>query len=130
MKGMYDYFLSSNSLRVVDIIASVQEPHDGHFFDKYVISSMEKLSTREWNVDVTVIFPRSLEGLRSTNQHPHLTLLGYVVRRRPTWLFKISQHSVFNELIRLLKVMYEKNVLIHRREIKRTVERKTSPLMK
>lgn len=32
-----------------------------------------------------------------------LNLLGYVVVRQPTWLYKIAQHGLFKELLRILK---------------------------
>ncbi|KAK7573363.1 hypothetical protein V9T40_010554 [Parthenolecanium corni] len=76
---IYDYYLATDSLRAVDVIVAIKEPHDKYFFD------------------------RSWEGVRSNNKLPHLTLLGYVVRKRPIWLFGISEHPLFKELIRLLK---------------------------
>jgi len=44
------------------------------------------------------------EGLRGTNRLQALTLLGHVVKRQPTWLFKITSHYLIKELIKLLKV--------------------------
>lgn len=33
-----------------------------------------------------------------------LTLLSHLVKGQPTWLFKITQHNLFKELIKILKV--------------------------
>lgn len=41
-----------------------------------------------------------------------LALLGHVVFRQPTWLYKISQHSLFKELLRILKTETDIIILI------------------
>lgn len=51
-----------------------------------------------------VLFFRFSESLRGNNKLNGLTLLGHVVRRQPTWLFKITRHSLFKDLLKLLKV--------------------------
>lgn len=34
LNGVYDYFMQSQSLKVVDVLAMVNEPHDKYFLDK------------------------------------------------------------------------------------------------
>lgn len=33
-----------------------------------------------------------------------LTLMGYIVRSQPTWLYKLQEHNLLKELLKLLKV--------------------------
>lgn len=33
---IYDYYLANKSLRAVDVIVAMKEPHDRHFFDRLV----------------------------------------------------------------------------------------------
>lgn len=57
----------------------------------------------EYKYMINYVF-RLGDGLRSTNRLQALTLLGHVVKRQPTWLFKITSHYLMKELIKLLKV--------------------------
>ncbi len=45
-----------------------------------------------------------------TSSAPHrlqaLTVLGYVVRRQPAWLYRLTQHAAMKELVRVLKVSW------------------------
>ncbi|XP_065217952.1 hamartin isoform X2 [Planococcus citri] len=84
MNGVYDYHLRTQSQRAVDVLANVSEPHDGFFLKKMV------------------------EGLKGpTTRLQHLSLLGYLVRRRPMWIYKIFQHEVLAQLLYILKVESE-----------------------
>ncbi|XP_073976123.1 tuberous sclerosis 1 protein hamartin isoform X2 [Rhodnius prolixus] len=85
LNGIFEYYISTGSLRSVDIIVGVREPHERHFFD------------------------RILESLRGPLKLQALTLLGHVVRKNPTWLYKIANHPLLKELLRLLKT--EKEVI-------------------
>ncbi|RZF49211.1 hypothetical protein LSTR_LSTR010941 [Laodelphax striatellus] len=80
MNGLLDYYFSTGSLRVVEILIGIREPHDKFLFD------------------------RLSETMRGTCKLQSLTLLGLIARRNPTWLYKISSHSLLKELLRLLKV--------------------------
>ncbi|KAF4514250.1 UNVERIFIED_CONTAM: hypothetical protein B566_EDAN019542 [Ephemera danica] len=44
------------------------------------------------------------ESLRGPCKLQALTFLGHVVRKQPAWLYKIAQHSLLNQLLKLLKV--------------------------
>lgn len=85
VQGIVDYYISSSSTRSVDILVSVREPHDRFLFD------------------------RIADSLRTPLKLQALTLLGHIVRRHPTWLYKIVHHPLMRDLLRLLKV--EKEVL-------------------
>lgn len=52
------------------------------------------------------MFARFCESLRSQYKLQGLTLLGHVVRKQPTWLYKVTRHSLFKELLKLLKVTH------------------------
>lgn len=85
LNGIFEYYISTGSLRSVDIIVGVREPHERYFFD------------------------RVLESIRGPLKLQALTLLGHVVRKNPTWLYKIANHPLLKELLRLLKT--EKEVI-------------------
>lgn len=80
VNGLFDYYLSTGSVRTVEILVGVREPHDKYLFD------------------------RLCESFRGTSKLQALTLLGHVVRRQPTWLYKVTQHPLLRDLLKLLKV--------------------------
>lgn len=67
------------------MLSGVREPHDKHLLD------------------------RLAETLAKSGGHgprvQALTLLGHVARRQPTWLYKLANHGLFKELLKLLKVI-------------------------
>ncbi|KAG8232141.1 hypothetical protein J437_LFUL012151 [Ladona fulva] len=79
LNGIFDYYISTNSYRMVDILVGVREPHDKYLFD------------------------RLSESLKGSQKLQSLTLLGHIVRRQPTWLYKIAQHTLMKDLLKLLK---------------------------
>ncbi|XP_067137028.1 hamartin [Centruroides vittatus] len=79
LHGLVDYFLATQSQRCLEIIVGVREPHDKHLFDKLA------------------------DCLKGNSRYPALTLLGYIVRRHPSWLHKITQHRIMHNLINILK---------------------------
>lgn len=86
LNGMFDYYLNSGSVRAIDVLICVREPHDRYLFD------------------------RLSETLRGGNKFSGLTLLGHVVRRHPSWIYKIASHTVFKDLMKVLKS--EKDVAV------------------
>ncbi|XP_075228593.1 tuberous sclerosis 1 protein hamartin isoform X1 [Lycorma delicatula] len=80
MNGLFDYYLATGSLRVIEVLVGVREPHEKYLFD------------------------RLSETLRGASKLQGLTLLGHIVRRNPTWLYKITQHNLIKDLLKLLKV--------------------------
>ncbi|XP_071482013.1 hamartin-like, partial [Diadema antillarum] len=69
-----------NSFQAQDILAGVREPHDKPLLDKLN------------------------ECLKSSSSRlPALTLLSHIVRRQPSWLYKIVQTPLFASLITCLK---------------------------
>ncbi|XP_071443239.1 hamartin isoform X2 [Hetaerina americana] len=79
LNGIFDYYMSTNSNRIVEILVGVREPHDKYLFD------------------------RISESLKGNQKLQSLTLLGHIVRRQPTWLYKIAQHTLMKDLLKLLK---------------------------
>ncbi|KAI5730010.1 hypothetical protein M8J76_009050 [Diaphorina citri] len=81
VNGLVDYFLASNSLRAVDVLVIIREPHDKFLFDR-VAETLRSPSTRLGA----------------------LTLLGHIVQRQPTWLYKIMSHpTLMKDLLKILK---------------------------
>uniref|UniRef100_A0A0A9Z4N6 Hamartin n=2 Tax=Lygus hesperus TaxID=30085 RepID=A0A0A9Z4N6_LYGHE len=89
LNGIIDYFIQTGSLRIVDVIVGVREPHERFFFD------------------------RMSDSIRSShNKLQVLTLLGHVVCRHPSWLYKIMHHNLIKDLLRLLKAEKDVSVLM------------------
>lgn len=86
VNGLFDYYLSTNSLRTAEVLAGVREPHD-----KYLLDRLSDILSKSGN---------------STQRVQALTLLGHVARRQPTWLYKLAGHALFRDLLKLLKVIY------------------------
>lgn len=79
--NMMEYFLSTGSLRIMEVLVKVQAPHDGFIFD--VLSEWLK---------------------KPTHRVEALNLFCFVVRKHPTWLFKVEKHRLFKDIFRLLSV--------------------------
>ncbi|XP_017775140.1 PREDICTED: hamartin isoform X2 [Nicrophorus vespilloides] len=82
VNGLYDYYLSTYSVRALEILINVREPHHIHLFDKLL---------------------ESIRCSKTETKIQALTLLGYMVDKQPTWLYKITQHALFKEVLKLLK---------------------------
>ncbi|XP_011314218.1 hamartin [Fopius arisanus] len=83
VNGLFDYYLSTDSLRTIEVLAGVREPHDKYLLDR---------------LSDTLARPSS-----SGQRLKVLTVLGHVARRQPT-LYKLANHPLFRELLKLLKV--------------------------
>lgn len=86
VNGLFDYYLSTNSVRTVEVLAGVRDPHDKHLLDR-----LSDVLSKPGN---------------SGQRIQALTLLGHVARRQPTWLYKLASHALFRDLLKLLKVTY------------------------
>ncbi|KAL6435574.1 hypothetical protein ACFW04_005493 [Cataglyphis niger] len=84
VNGLFDYYLSTNSLRTAEVLAGVREPHDKHLLDR-----LSDVFSKPGN---------------SGQRIQALTLLGHIARRQPTWLYKLANHALFRDLLKLLKV--------------------------
>lgn len=84
VNGLFDYYLSTNSLRTAEVLAGVREPHDKHLLDR-----LSDILSKSGN---------------SRQRIQALTLLGHIARRQPTWLYKLASHALFRDLLKLLKV--------------------------
>ncbi|XP_059612459.1 hamartin isoform X2 [Phlebotomus argentipes] len=76
---MVDYFCQTSSIRIVEILVKVQSPHDKFIFD------------------------RIAEHLRASDKVSALTLLSLIIPRHPTWLFRVTAHPLWKDLLKLLK---------------------------
>jgi tuberous sclerosis 1 len=81
---MIDYFAHTNSFRVFEVLVKVQTPHDIHIFNK---------------------LQKYLQEPNQLQKKTAICLFGQIVRRPPTWLHKIVNHSFHKELLKMLKVM-------------------------
>ncbi|XP_077271956.1 tuberous sclerosis 1 protein hamartin isoform X1 [Temnothorax americanus] len=84
VNGLFDYYLSTNSLRTAEVLAGVRDPHDKHLLDR-----LSDILSKPGN---------------SRQRIQALTLLGHIARRQPTWLYKLASHALFRDLLKLLKV--------------------------
>ncbi|KAG5882070.1 hypothetical protein JTB14_023790 [Gonioctena quinquepunctata] len=82
LHGLYDYYLSTNSERAMDILVNIKEPHHSYLFDR---------------------LSDSIKVLKVETKVQALTLFGYVARRQPTWLYKLQEHCLLRDLLKLLK---------------------------
>lgn len=80
LNGLFDCFLSTNSARAIEILVSVREPHDKFLFDR-LGDALKNSGTK-------------LQAL---------TVLGHVLRKQPAWLYRITQHQLLKDLLKLLK---------------------------
>ena len=81
VSGLYDFYAASKSGRCLELLLNVRDPHDRFLFDKISDSLKQGGKQRGLGLDV----------------------LGYVVRKQPSWLYRITQHSLMKELIKVLK---------------------------
>ncbi|XP_021953152.1 hamartin isoform X2 [Folsomia candida] len=81
--GLFEFYLYTGSQRCAEILYMIsKEPHDKYLIDKIT------------------------EGIRSPSKEIRkktLEFFGQVVTKQPSWLYKVTQQSLFKELIRLLK---------------------------
>ncbi|EFN78695.1 hamartin [Harpegnathos saltator] len=84
VNGLFDYYLSTNSLRTAEVLAGVRDPHDKHLLDR-----LSDILSKTGNCGQRI---------------QALTLLSHIARRQPTWLYKLASHALFRDLLKLLKV--------------------------
>lgn len=85
-----EYYLKTGSARIVEVLVKAQAPHDGYIFDRLA----------DW--------------LKSSSHRVHaLNLFCFVVRRHPTWLFKVEKHRLIKDMLHWLKQL-EVSVKIRR----------------
>ncbi|XP_037735383.1 hamartin isoform X5 [Chelonia mydas] len=77
---LVDYYLENNSQQALQILSTLQEPHDKHLLDKI----------------------NEYMGKAATRLHT-LSLLGHVIRRQPSWKHKLSQAPLLLSLLKCLK---------------------------
>lgn len=77
--SLVDYYIQTNSQGSVDILIGIRDPHSKALLDKLN------------------------DYLHGATRLQVLTLLGYIVRKQPSWLHIITQHTILNNIMRLLK---------------------------
>uniref|UniRef100_A0A182YM42 Uncharacterized protein n=1 Tax=Anopheles stephensi TaxID=30069 RepID=A0A182YM42_ANOST len=88
--NMMEYFAHTSSIRIVEILVKVQQPHDKHIFDRLA----------EW--------------IRSgTSKTLALTLFGHIIQKRPLWLYKVGTHQLVKDVLKLSKVEKDITSLIN-----------------
>lgn len=75
-----EYFSNTNSQRIVEILVKVQSPHD------------------------TFIFDRLVYWMNGSNRNQAITLFAHIVKHHPSWLYKVANHQLFKDILKLLKV--------------------------
>ena len=89
VSGLYDYYTNTGSVNGMKLLANVREPHE------------------------KILCDRLSDGLRSgSGVSLALDLLGYIVRKQPTWLHRVSHHQMFKDLIKLIKTEMDLTVLV------------------
>lgn len=84
--GMMEYFLNTNSMRIVEILVKVQPPHDIFIFDKL----------NDW--------------INTSKRNQAFTLFWYIARKHPSWLYKIVNHPIFREVLKVVRM--ERNIIV------------------
>lgn len=82
VNGLIDHFGHTNSYRIVELLVKVQNPHDLMIFNKLQ---------------------------KCLQEHPKqktvaLTLFSHIVRKHPTWLYRVVNHQFLKDLLKMLKV--------------------------
>lgn len=87
--NMMEYYLKTGSARIIEVLVKAQSPHDGYLFDRLA----------DW--------------LKAPSQRVHsLNLFCIVVRRHPTWLFKVEKHRLIKDMLNWLKQLeVEKEII-------------------
>ena len=85
---LYDHYTSTHSSRSLELILSVRDPHEKFLFDRIAEAIKQGGANR-------------LDGF---------SVIGYLVRKQPPWLYRVTQHSVMKEWFKVLKVRPEINV--------------------
>lgn len=83
LQGVMDYYVRTNSVRIIDVLVKVQSP-----------------------IDMCVL-DRIADWMRGQHRPVALDLLGFIIRKPPTWLYKIAKHKLIKEILKLLQTEKE-----------------------
>lgn len=80
--GLYDHHTSTSSPSSLEVLLDVPEPHDRYLCDKMC------------------------EGLKAGGKSrlTALSVLGYVIRKQPPWLYRLTHNALMKEVVKVLKV--------------------------
>jgi tuberous sclerosis protein 1 len=81
VNGLYEYHTLTSSAQSLDLLIGVNEPHDRFLCDKIC------------------------EGLKAGGRARlnALSVLGYVIRKQPPWLYRLTHNALMKELVKVLK---------------------------
>ncbi|XP_058461121.1 hamartin [Malaya genurostris] len=78
--SMMEYFGQTSSVRIVELLVKVQNPHDKYILDKLA----------DW--------------IKSgSNKMLALDLFAHIIQKRPSWLCNVGTHQLFKEMLKLSK---------------------------
>jgi len=89
--GLFEFYAHSGSPRCLELLLNVREPHERFLCDKMA------------------------EGIKLNQEKSRqiaLAMLGFIVRKQPSWLYKITQHSLMKEVLKVLKHEEDLGVLM------------------
>lgn len=86
VNGMMDYYVSKNSIKIIEILVKVQAPHDNFIFDKLL----------EWI------------NMGTPKRHQAFAMFWLIAQKHPSWLYKIVSHKLFHEMLRVVRT--ERNI--------------------
>lgn len=81
VNGMMDYYVSKNSIKIVEILVKVQAPHDNFIFDRLL----------EWI------------NMGKPKRHQAFAMFWLIAQKHPSWLYKIVSHKLFHEMLRVVR---------------------------
>ncbi|GAB6021960.1 hamartin, variant 2 [Chamberlinius hualienensis] len=79
LNSLVDYYMNNGYNRCQEVLVGICEPHDKHLFDKLN------------------------DCLKGSARQRTLTLLSHIAHKQPSWIHKISQHSLFPSVLKVLK---------------------------
>ena len=88
---LYEFYAQSGSARCLELLLNVREPHEKFLCDK---------------------MSENIKANQGKSRQTALSLLGYIVRKQPSWIYKITQHSLMKELMKVLKHEEDLGVLM------------------
>lgn len=84
--GLMEHFIAQNSIKVVEILVKVPQPHDTFIFDKL----LEWIQTND-------------------RRNQSFKLFWLIAQRHPSWLYRVTHHRLFREMLNTVKT--ERNLI-------------------
>jgi len=91
VNGLFETYGSTRSARCLELLLGVRDPHDKFLLDK--LSECLKAAAAAGGSG----------GRSRARACLGLDVLGYVVRKQPSWLYRITSHPLLKDLMRVLR---------------------------